>query len=349
MEILADFQLESDLRLPDGDPPMVIASAADQFRATITNIGSGSQEQGMLACRLVFENPEFDESEEVALQKVVKLVNALAYTTNRKFGIDRLHKLIEWTPGIRQRRARIFHRSPLDHRAEPALAPQFGQTAQYLLECQGGEQQQSALRWYRLGIQAASPDEQFSYFWFALEIVAQVLRSTARVPSKCSTCQGPLYCERCQTHPTHRPYPGEAIRQAVTRFQAENPDEVFETLQQIRHTLMHGDRLQSIEHELPCTVDQAVTKLAHITWNAIGALFDASRGTAPQQSLMFGHPQTVLRRTLVASVDVLTELLRDHDSPKIENFPEINISVDFRMPPPRDVTAPGNPIGPRNS
>jgi hypothetical protein len=57
----------------------------------------------------------------------------------------------------------------------------------------------------------------------------------------------------------------------------------------------------------------------------------------------FGHPENMLRHTVVAALDV--ELVRDHDSPRIENFPGINISVDFKKPTPRDVTAPGNPIG----
>jgi hypothetical protein len=336
MEILADYELSSDLRLPDGAPPMVISSEVHQFRATITNIGLETQEEGTLACRLVFGAPDFEHSENLADQKVVKLVNALAYTTNRKFAVDQLRKIIEWTPGIRQRRAHLFQRAPLDHRAEPALTPEFGQTAEHLLDRQSDDQQHSAMRWYRLGIQSDSPEEQFSYFWFALEIAAQVLKSTDRAPSRCPVCRGPLYCERCETHPTHRPYPGEAIRQVIARVQAENPGEIFETLQKIRHTLMHGDRLATIEHELPCTTDQAVTKLAQVTWNAIAALFDTPTGAVPNQ-LMFGQPDTVLRHTLVARVDVLTELLADHENPRIENFPNFNFSVDFRMSPPRDI------------
>jgi hypothetical protein len=345
MEILADYQLSSDLRLPDGDPPMVISSEAHHFHATITNIGPEPQEEGSLACRLVFEAPSFDDSEGLADQKVVKFINALTYTTNRKFAVVRLHKVIEWTPGIRQRRALLYQRVPLDHRAEPSFTSEFAQTAEYLLNRQSGDQQHSAMRWYRLGIQSDSPEEQFSYFWFALEIVAQVLKSTDRAPSKCPVCRGPLYCENCETHPTHRPYPGEAIRQVVARVQTENPDDVFETLQKIRHTVMHGDRLASIEHELPCTADQAVTKLAQITWNAIAALFDAPTAAVPDQ-LMFGHPETVLRHTLVARVSVMTELLSDHECPRIENFPNFNFSVDYRMSPPRDITNPGNPMGP---
>jgi len=311
----------------------------------ITNLGPDTQEQGTLACRIVFEAPGLINSEAVAFQKIVTLINALAYTTNRKFAVYKLHKLIEWTPGIRGRHARIFHSSPLDHRAEPSLVLGFGRTAEYLIECQGNDKQQSAMRWYRLGIQGGAPEEQFSYFWFALEIAAQVLKSTDRVPSKCPVCRGALYCEDCKDHPTHRPYSGDAIRQVVARFQPENPDDVFDALQKIRHTIMHGDRLSSIEAQLACTVDEAVTKLAQIAWNAIAVLFDDSRATPPQP-LMFGQPETMLRRTVFAALDVMIELLRDHDYPRIENFPDVNISMEYRFSPPRDVTTPGNPIGP---
>jgi hypothetical protein len=60
---------------------------------------------------------------------------------------------------------------------------------------------------------------------------------------------------------------------------------------------------------------------------------------------MFGQPETVLRRTLAARIDVLTELVKDHERSQIENFPELNISMDFRMAESRDVTTRGNPIG----
>ncbi|MGO7785661.1 methylamine utilization protein MauJ, partial [Rhizobium ruizarguesonis] len=55
-----------------------------------------------------------------------------------------------------------------------------------------------ALRWYRLGIHAYSPDDQFTYFWFALEIVAEFQKPTSKVHDKFPHCQSALYCEKCE-------------------------------------------------------------------------------------------------------------------------------------------------------
>jgi hypothetical protein len=141
------------------------------------------------------------------------------------------------------------------------------------LAMSSGEEQQAAMRWYRLAIQASIIEEQFSYFWFALEIASENLKGTEKVPSKCPRCQGPLFCEKCGDHPTHRRYPGEAIRQLIQRVHPEGADEIFNTLQTIRHTLMHGGRISSVISELPRDEQEAVNKLAFVTWQAISIMF----------------------------------------------------------------------------
>lgn len=50
--------------------------------------------------------------------------------------------------------------------------------------------------------------------------------------------------------------------------------DVFETLQKVRHTLLHGNRIESIVAELPCNPQQAVDTLARVTWWAIWLMFD---------------------------------------------------------------------------
>jgi hypothetical protein len=274
MRVLADFVLESDLCLPDGAPPLVVQSLAAGFEATLTNIaGQQSVHGAELACRLVFEVPQFMDAQRVADDTIVILINALACTTNRRFAVQQLLKLVQWDPGQIERQAAIFHRSPLDHRAEPSLVPEFARTAERLIAMHSETPQQvTAMRWYRLGIQSEEPEEQFTYFWFALELAAQMLKQPAKVPSKCPHCQEPLYCQKCRKHPVHRPFPAQAISQLIERVHPENANEIFDTLGKIRHTLVHGDRLRSIESELPCTTEEAINTLAFITWNSIGLM-----------------------------------------------------------------------------
>ena len=86
-------------------------------------------------------------------------------------------------------------------------------------------------------------EEQFSYFWFALEVAAKTMKGKEKIASKCPKCQGKLFCEICKDYPLHRRYSGEAIQQVVETVHPADSEQVFKTLQLIRHTLMHGGRI----------------------------------------------------------------------------------------------------------
>ncbi|MHB8482039.1 MAG: methylamine utilization protein MauJ [Nitrospiria bacterium] len=183
------------------------------------------------------------------------------------------------------------------------------------------------MRWYRLAIQAEGLEEQFSYFWFALEIAAESLKGKEKVPSKCPRCQGNLFCETCKEYPMHRRYAGEAIQQVIQSVHPENPEEVFKTLQLIRHTLMHGGRLSSVLDQLPCDEQQAVNKLASVTWQAIGRMF-SNPDPRPEEPLNFGYCDNLIRRTLVVGVHIKTRLIRgDPNNPQLADFPHVQIDA----------------------
>jgi hypothetical protein len=197
------------------------------------------------------------------------------------------------TLGLTERDATIFHETPEWDIAEPALDHPFIDTAEWVLAVQSDKQeQQAAMRWYRRGIEEENLEDQFAYFWFALEIAAQSLKGDEKVSSKCPKCKGPLFCESCREHPMHRRYQGEAIKHLVERVHPQNLDEVFDALQLIRHTLMHGGRIASVLERLPCNANQAVAKLAFIVWQAINLMFDRPDPYAdrPDQSSDFSVP-----------------------------------------------------------
>jgi hypothetical protein len=96
----------------------------------------------------------------------------------------------------------------------------------------------------------------------------------------------------------HRRYRGEAIRQLIERVHPENA-EVFETLQLIRHCLMHGRRIASVLDQLPCDGHQALNRLAVVAWRAIGLMF-GNPDPRPESPLTLGYCDDLVRRTLVA-------------------------------------------------
>jgi hypothetical protein len=327
--IFAEFVIESDLCLPTGAEPLVLSHPANAFQLKLSNLSAGEDENARLAGHLFFSAESFDTGVDEAHEKLAYALSFLSYTTNRKFECTELMRVVDWTPGLPKRRALIYHSSPLDDRAEPALHATYGHTAERLMAMSHDPRQAAALRWYRVAIGADTFEQQFPYFFFALEIVAQALKDSSKVTSKCPQCGGRLYCESCQNYPTHRPYEKQAIRQLVERVHPKGADEVFETLNLIRNTLAHGKSVEEIVEQLPCTPEQAVNKLARITHSALFLMFNESALPDPGKALKFAGPDTVVRRDLVAGIHMEFSTKGDPTNPKVEDLPEVNVSVEY--------------------
>ncbi|MEK7854824.1 MAG: methylamine utilization protein MauJ, partial [Acidobacteriota bacterium] len=324
-----DFVLDSDLCLADGAAPLTLQAPDGAFSLVLSNAEPDpALPDAVLSAQLIFDADSLDENiRTIARDKLAEALNYLTYATNRKFTLKRLKRLIDWTPGLIERNAIIYVETPEWDMAEPALEGTFLDTAERLLSMHSGEDQMEAMRWYRLGIQSEVPEEQFSYFWFALEIAAETLKGIEKVPSKCPQCQEKLFCEKCGNYPTHRRYAGEAIQQVIERVHPKNAEEVFRTLQLIRHTLMHGRRIASVLDQLPCDEQQAVNKLAFVTWKAIGLMF-SKPDPRPEMPMTFGYSDNLIRRTLVAGARVVTTLVRgDPNNPQLADFPAIQFEA----------------------
>lgn len=329
MRCLVDFTIDSDLCLHKGVPPVTFRAPDGTYTIEISNVASEfALPQEVLSAQMIFEVDELDATtRDTARGMIADALSLLAFTTSRKFSLQRLIRLIDWTPGVIERKVIVCTEVPEWDLAEPLLDQSFLETAHRLMAMRAGDAQRAALRWFRLGIQANSLEDQFSYFWFALEIVAEALKGTEKVPSTCPTCSQPLYCEKCKEHPTHRRFRGQAIDQIIERIHPKDWKGISETLQLIRHTLMHGRRIESIADKLPCTGEQALTKLAGITWNAIGLMFDPAADPRPEERLHYGYVDNFARRTLVAMATVVTTLKPEGDpaNPRLSDFPWIDL------------------------
>jgi hypothetical protein len=334
MRCLADFILDSDLCLPAGTAPLTLKDPAGRFSLTLSNATEAEHAvpEAVLSAQVIFETElgfpdERGEIDELAYKWLGEALNVLAFTTNRKFVPRTLKRLVDWTSGRSDRDAMIYTETPEWDLAEPELNADYIGTAERILAMQAGPAHQAAMRWHRIAVQEGVLEQQFSYFWFALEIVAEAVKGAERVPSLCPRCRTPLYCEQCQNHPTHRRYRGEAILELIRRVHPQQPDEIFEVLQRIRHTLVHGGRIADIP-DLLCSDQQAVNKLGVITWNAIAFMADKTADPRPGTPLTFGVPEHYVRRKLVATAHMRLQL-PNPDNPNIRDFPAINFEAKY--------------------
>ena len=172
MLVLADFLLDSPLCLKDEAAPITIRAPSKEFSMTISNATEADRASAdvVLSAQVTFSSDVFDQNLRlVAHEKLDAALNFLVFATNRKFTPTRLKRVIDWTPGLIDRRALIYAETPEWNVPTPGFAHEYADTIERLLTADTMVEQQAAMRWYRRGVEAASVEDQFSYFWFALE------------------------------------------------------------------------------------------------------------------------------------------------------------------------------------
>jgi len=323
MKCLAEFLLDSDLILVEGCEQIDFESAEMPFVLELSN--TSPDQVHVLKAILIFEVEQFSDAKDLASTYLATALNSLTFTTSRKFRLGRLIKLIEWTKGLEDRRAKIFCEQDAWAEAEPALDEALVGTAAGLVQKMQDERMQAALRWYRLGISAENLEEQYSYFWFALEIASVANKDQERVPSSCPHCRGALFCPACNKEPQHKKFAGEAIRHMIYKVLATDEQrslEVADTLMAIRHELMHGGRIANVK--LPCSPAEALHMLSTVAWRALAEWINLENVNF---NLNFGAIENVTRAKIVAVADVVVKMPGDADAPKLSDFPKIEVEL----------------------
>ena len=145
-----------------------------------------------------------------------------------------------------------------------------------------------------------------------MELIAEFQKSTEKVYDKCPQCQSPLYCENCQSHPTHKPYAKQAIRALLKAADKDYDDATIERLDETRNSLTHGSTLREIQASLPQPHEEIVDVLGRLLWRALVLQFPHEMFDG---KLKIGFPSTFIHRKLhgVANLETVIPLGSDGD------------------------------------
>jgi hypothetical protein len=213
---------------------------------------------------------------------------------------------------------------------QPFLRNENAKSIERLLEFEIPPAVRRALRWYRRAIDAAAPDDQFTYFWFALEIVAEFQKPTAKVHDQCPHCQSALYCESCGKYPEHRPYAKQAIRALMMAADEECDGETVDLLDRTRNSLMHGSTLREIEGTLPDPHESVVDILGRILWKSLVRQFPKEMFDG---RLVMGMPSTYVHYKANAVAHVQTVVLFDKEGHLDLEFTGMTVAMKPPGPP----------------
>ena len=335
MEFAANFKIESDCSLVTDDLVLRINHPRDLYRVRIENLPRNEYTVPfLLSLHIYFDAPALDQAKEVANELLADCLNFLAFTTGAKFRHHRTKSIVDVaqakTKGIT---SAFLWSDTIEHEdPQPFLKEDTTKAIERLLEFELPPALRRTMRWYRLGINESVPDDQFIYFWFALEIVAEFKKSTDKVHDICQHCHSPLYCEKCQKHPVHKPFAKQAIHSLLKTVDKECDDEIINRLFDARNSLMHGETLKDIVAGLPEPHEEIVDVLGRLVWRSLifqfpHEMFDGS--------ISLGVPSTYISRTMsaVAHIETIVPVGADGD-----------LDLDFK-----GTTAQMEPFGPPQS
>lgn len=332
MHCVANYEIKSDCSVVTNDLVLKVNHPKNLYRAHIKNIErTAFSTPFLLSLHLYFDTPTLNEAQDIADDLLSDCMNMLAFTTGASFKRHRIRQIVDATPGITGMRSLMMWSDSIEYEdPQPLLNTDTEKAIERLLEFDIPPAIRRAMRWYRLGINSTVPDDQFMNFWFALEIVAEYKKSTEKVSDKCPKCRSPLYCETCKTHPVHRPYAKQAIRDLLKAVDKNCDDTTIARLDKTRNSLMHGSTLKEIEDSLPQPHEEIVSVLGHLLWKALimqypPQMFD---GTFPM-----GYPSTYIHQKIDAIAHIQTVVPVKADGELDLSFQGMTMAMTPHGPP----------------
>jgi hypothetical protein len=333
MRCVANFEIGSEISVVSDDTILTINDPKGAFKARIKNIPrSEFTTPFLLSLHIYFEAKDLGGAEEVADELLAKCLNMLAFTTGGGFRKHRTRQIVdaETSSSSVMREILMWGEKVEYDDPQPFLRDVNVNTISRLLEHEVSPAIERALRWYRLGIDASSPDDQFTYFWFAIEIVAEFKKAAQKVNDKCPHCQSPLYCEQCDKHPLHRPYAKQAIHELMKAADQKCDEATVQLLDQTRNKLMHGKTLKEVESELPNQQDHVVDILGNILWKALVMQFPRDMFDG---ELVMGMPSTFIHYKINTVAHMQTVVPMDAEGHLDLKFKGITMKAEPSGPP----------------
>lgn len=327
---IAQLEVEAEIVLAEGAAPFEYHDPRRGYRVRLQNRSVRPLvETPLLEMQLEFDAPDLKSADALVKPLAREFLYWLSFVTTSGFRPARVERLIDWTPGLTVREQFYYHADTTDM-PQTALVADFAATIALFNTNEVPVEVRRAVRWFANGIRAELPDDQFQYFFFVLEILAEFRKSPERVPDRCPKCRGELSCVQCNEVPLHRPYAKQAIRQLIESIVKKGVDEAFTTIDTARNALMHGRSVEELEEELPIPFEELVDRTGRVAWQAIMTSLPLPPGEhrpAMMQATTFLHRSL----TVVAHVQMGSKG-GDPNHPRLEDQGTMQISVQQRVP-----------------
>lgn len=288
-------------------------------------------EYATLSAYVILEADSLEDGSNRSEEILSEFIHSLKFATSFDLQIARKLKVIDWTEGVEERTSWLIHKFVGDDRPYKVLTQDIVETVQVLASDDIPPAVRRAIRWFSLAVSAKYMDEQFQCFWFAIEILAQVVKPTEKVNDACAKCREPLYCAHCDEHPKHRPYPKQAIHFIFGKVIADKPDEAFEMCSDVRNRLMHGESLEEIELATGLDFPEIVDRIGHVALRALRSVIRITLESAGK-NVRLHLLETNTFCQIVGTVQAnMVYTCNNPENPTIGEWPEPEIKIDRQV------------------
>lgn len=335
---LAEFQIKNILGIEDNERLQFTLS--DGAEVYLENSTQQDSSRGR-ALKIVFSAEDIDTAEKAARSHARYALDLASFCTQTPFTLIDQSYLLEWSPGIKERRVVLYFYEPrMDEigTMEQTILSSATIFSQHISK----DVVRRALRWYAAGVRAEFPQDQFQYFWLAIEQVAGSLFGSKQ-SDRCATCQTELHCAKCDGPSVHGFSPGQRVRQMLSNNGV--PNEVTGILIRFRNALMHGDdetRLKQIASKLggSSSYSAVVDAAGQVAWGAIISMIDLD--SELKANVHLGRIDTYVVTRLTTGLHGTVTINGDPNAPRFSDIvlPSVQASMMGRNPDGTDFNLP---------
>lgn len=330
-KILLDFEVEAHASLREGVSSITSSDPESEVEVTVSNLSvEPGTECPLLSVQVIITGDDLRAAEKTGVEALRRYLHHLTLVTNFTFRIHRLVRILDWTRGLRERQCIEFagfsgHGLPAE-----VLGEEHFRSAQILQKASTSPALQRALKWFSAGVAARYSDDQFQFFWLVVELVSQLSKEPEKVNDRCPHCQSNLYCETCETYPTHRPYPKQAIEQLFINSLPEDGQAFFRFASDVRNAIMHGKDVEGVVRVAGEDLGETVDKLGRLAWAAIlNELIPRVPEKQRSEELELLEINMYSHQSLRVGAHLLVHS-KDPDHPTLDELGRTEISITYR-------------------
>jgi hypothetical protein len=333
--IMANWDAEADITLPHDTPFMRYEHPQGKYLIFLRKAPPEQNNPLKLSLQLLCDAPSLAEAHDISESHAKEFLDYLSYTSNLRTRLGKPQHIFDWEPSTKEhgiRDALYYHTSPTDEPPFAEIHPNLLETIALLQRNDLDVRLRRCLKWFSNGIAAQYQDDQFTFFWFVVELVAQIAKDVTPVPDRCPKCREPMFCPSCNATHLHRPYPKHAVEALFQKMVKGDWQTFHGRAYRARNMLLHGDELVNIEKELGIEFPRLIDDVGKLAWTAILNRFAPSLvGTRPA----FYQASTYGRSNVIFAASIQVGYTPDFENPDPTKLPDVKISMEFVDMPPR--------------